>query len=121
MNDEFVLLSLPKVELKALIVDCLATVLEDYKPAPAAAPERVVFDVDALAQYAGLSKDTVYRKASRGEIPHSKQGKKLYFDKAEIDAWLMANRVKPQGIADAAIAYEKKRAQPRRLKARTNF
>lgn len=67
MTDEIVLLSLPKIELKALIIDCLATVLEDYQPAPAAAPQNAVFDVEGLTQYAGLSKDTIYRKAGRGK------------------------------------------------------
>lgn len=108
MTDEIVLLSLPKIELKALIIDCLATVLEDYQPAPAAAPQNAVFDVEGLTQYAGLSKDTIYRKAGRGEIPHSKQGRKLYFEKSQIDAWLMANKVTPEAIAARAEAYEKK-------------
>lgn len=116
MTEEIVLLSLPKIELKALIVDCLAAVLEDYHPAPAAAPQREILSVDGLAKYAGLSRDTIYRKAGRGEIPHSKQGKRLYFERAEIDAWLMGRKVAPQAVAARAEAYEKKRAAPRRVR-----
>jgi len=116
MTDEIVLLSLPKIELKALIIDCLATVLEDYNPAPAAGPQNVVFGVEALSEYAGLSRDTIYRKAGRGEIPHSKQGRKLYFEKSQIDAWLMGHQVTPGAIAGRAEAYEKKRAAPRRVR-----
>lgn len=114
MTEEIVFLSIPRIELKALIVDCLSAVLEDRLPAPQAATGREILSVDALSEYAGLSKDAIYRKAGRGEIPHAKRGKRLYFDRAEIDAWLMARKVAPQAIATAAAAYERKRALPGR-------
>ena len=40
------------------------------------------------------SKSTIYKKISKGLIPHSKQGKKLFFDLKVIDAWLLENKVK---------------------------
>lgn len=41
------------------------------------------------------SRSTLYKKVSKGLIPHSKQGKKLYFDLNEIDEWLLKYKVKP--------------------------
>jgi len=39
------------------------------------------------------SRSTIYKKAYQGLIPHSKRGKKLYFDLSEIDKWLLQNKV----------------------------
>ncbi|MCB0704037.1 MAG: helix-turn-helix domain-containing protein [Saprospiraceae bacterium] len=36
---------------------------------------------------------TIYKKVASGQIPHSKRGKKLYFNLEEIDKWLLANKV----------------------------
>lgn len=111
MNEEIVLLSIPKRDLETLIIDCVTAVMELHQPAAPSTPESTVFDIDAFCEYSGLSKDTVYRKTGKGQIPHSKRGKRLYFDKSEVDAWLMANKVTPQGIAQRAEAYNKKRAK----------
>jgi excisionase family DNA binding protein len=46
-------------------------------------------------QYTDLSASALYKKTSAGEIPHSKpNGKKIYFSKREIDAWLMRKPIK---------------------------
>lgn len=58
--------------------------------------ENQVVDLDGLLvarPYIG-SRSTLYKKISKGLIPHSKQGKKLYFDLKVIDAWLLENKVK---------------------------
>jgi len=38
------------------------------------------------------AKATVYGWVSHGQIPYHKRGKKLYFKKSEIDAWLASGR-----------------------------
>lgn len=50
-----------------------------------------VLTLDQFCEYTGIGKQTAYRLTSRGEVPHSKRGKRLYFDKAQVDAWLLAN------------------------------
>jgi excisionase family DNA binding protein len=50
--------------------------------------------LDECASYTGLSTSHLYKLTSSGAIPHYKpNGKKLYFDRSEIDAWLRQNRV----------------------------
>ena len=50
--------------------------------------------LDEVAEYTGLSKSYVYKLTSAGLIPHYKpNGKMLYFNRQEIDAWLQQNRV----------------------------
>lgn len=48
-----------------------------------------------LVKYTGLSKSYLYKLTSRGEIPFFKPfGKILYFNREEIDTWLLRNRSK---------------------------
>lgn len=62
----------------------------ESNPAPDA---RTIFDLDEFCQYARIGKQTAYRLTSRGEVPHSKRGRRIFFDKAQVDAWLLANSV----------------------------
>jgi excisionase family DNA binding protein len=50
--------------------------------------------LDECAAYTDLSTSHLYKLTSSGAIPHYKpNGKKLYFDRSEIDTWLKQNRV----------------------------
>ena len=54
-----------------------------------------IMDLEECAQYTGLSKSYLYKMTALHEVPHFKPGgKKIFFKKEEIDAWLMRNRVK---------------------------
>jgi excisionase family DNA binding protein len=47
--------------------------------------------------YISCSPSYLYKMTSKGEIPHYKpHGKKLYFDRAEIDEWLRQGKVRTQ-------------------------
>lgn len=57
-----------------------------------------VLDVVAFQAMTGLSRSAIYEKtANRNglppEIPHYRQGKRLYFKLSEVRDWLTANRV----------------------------
>lgn len=53
-----------------------------------------VLTFDDVALVTGLSKSYLYKLTCSGEIPHYKPtGKQLYFDRAEIEAWLKQNRI----------------------------
>lgn len=50
--------------------------------------------LDECAAYTGLSPSHIYKLTSAGEIPHYKpRGKMIYFNRAELDQWLLQNRV----------------------------
>lgn len=55
-----------------------------------------IVDLDGLLEARPMvgSRSTVYKKAAKGEIPHSKSGKRLIFDLHVIDQWLLSNPVK---------------------------
>jgi len=71
----------------------------------------------------GLAKPTIYGLVSERKIPHSKQGKRLYFSRQELLDWLKQGKRKTQAeIAIEAENYgqkEKEAIQP--TKPRNRF
>ena len=53
-----------------------------------------VLNVDEVAMLTGLSKSHIYKLTCTSEIPHYKpNGRVMYFNKAEVEAWMQRNRV----------------------------
>jgi len=57
-------------------------------PLPMPAHGRVMTLPDVVA-YTRISKSTIYKLTSRGEMPFSKRSKRLFFEREAIDAWLL--------------------------------
>lgn len=52
-----------------------------------------LLDIEELSEYVGFSKDYIYKLTSRKAIPYYRpSGKKIFFKKSEIDAWILSNR-----------------------------
>ena len=79
-----------RIEIENEILEKLTrieTLLTAQQPQPLTLTE--------AAAYLHVSKQTLYRLTSHSEIVHFKpNGKKLYFQKADLDAWLTRNRVR---------------------------
>ena len=60
-------------------------------------------DLNELIKYdpEKRTKPTWYSKISKGEVPYHKRGKKVYFLKSEIDAWLKAGKCKSNAEIEA--------------------
>lgn len=55
--------------------------------------QKTVLNFDEVAAYTGLSKSHLYKLTCTGGIPcYKPQGKHLYFNKQEIDQWLLKNK-----------------------------
>lgn len=53
-----------------------------------------VLDIDDAMCLTGLSKSHLYKLTCTRKIPYYKpEGKQIYFDRAELEAWLKRNRV----------------------------
>jgi excisionase family DNA binding protein len=65
---------------------------------------------EEAAEYLRISTSHLYKLTSKGKIPHYKpEGKKVYFEKSELDAWLLRKPVKTRAEIDrAASAYTMK-------------
>jgi DNA binding domain, excisionase family len=69
--------------------------------------EKSVLTFSEAANYAGFSKSTLYKLTSGRKIPHYKpSGKMVFFEREELDRWLLSNRVTPkEEVEEQAQAY----------------
>ncbi|WP_298288101.1 helix-turn-helix domain-containing protein [uncultured Lutibacter sp.] len=83
--------SLPQVvqELKAQI-DILTISIESAKTAE---KKNDLLNIEEAAKFLNLSKSTLYNKVNKREIPHMKQGKRLYFSRMELISYIKSGKV----------------------------
>ena len=71
---------------------CIETLLYEIRhpkrEAPTLTPSKVM-TLPEVATYIGQAKSTIYKMTSAGLMPHSKRGRRLYFDRDQVDTWLM--------------------------------
>ena len=60
------------------------------------------FSVDEIAEYLGVSRDTVYAWLNKREMPGHKVGRLWEFKRVEVDAWVWAGRATAISIASTA-------------------
>lgn len=61
--------------------------------------------LEEVAAYTGLSKSYLYKLTSTGGIPcYKPRSKMVYFDRDEIDTWLLQNRIKTKEEIEAEAA-----------------
>jgi len=52
-----------------------------------------VLNINELSDYTGYSKSYIYKLTSKNAIPYFKpSGKAVFFDRMEIDVWLLKNK-----------------------------
>lgn len=63
--------------------------------------------------YMGVSESLLYKLTSAREVPHYKpRGKMLYFNKEELDQWLLQNNVPTIGAVTKVETGEKEEVRP---------
>lgn len=60
-----------------------------------------VLDVEEVALMLNVSKSRIYHLVSSRNIPHYKQGKKVYFKKSEIEEWKLQDRIPTNAEIDS--------------------
>lgn len=48
-----------------------------------------LLSIKEVAKYLNLSVPTIYGYTAKRHIPHAKRGNRLYFNKSEIDNWIL--------------------------------
>lgn len=54
---------------------------------------KTVLNIEEAALFTGLSVGHIYRLTSGKKIPHFKKQRKLYFKKAELEAWMLDTKI----------------------------
>ncbi len=64
-----------------------------------------VLTLKEVGEFTGLSKNYLYKLTSNRAIPHYKPtGKTIYFDRQEIEDWMLRGKVKQKEVIDAEAA-----------------
>ena len=94
--------------LKAKLFITTDIMLETISHEPQTYTKRV-WTASECAEYMGISLSTLYKMTHARTIPHYKPtGKMLYFNSAEIEAWLLSNRVRTDEELQAeALSFRK--------------
>jgi excisionase family DNA binding protein len=67
--------------------------------------QKQVLNFNETCNYLELSQSHLYKLTSTGAIPHYKpNGKKIYFNRTELDNWLLRNRIDSQYEIDQQAA-----------------
>ena len=103
MNQQFYMLSEEGIKVLA------EQITENIKKAmnsSNSSNEDVFMNIDETAKLIDLSKPTVYGLVHQNNIPYHKKGKRLYFLKSEILAWLKSGKHQTQSeLEDTADTY----------------
>lgn len=69
--------------------------------------QKNVLTFDEAVMFTGLAKSYLYKLTAGGKIPHYKpSGKLIYFDRGELERWMLRNPVKTADeIEQQAINY----------------
>mgnify|MGYP002336330502 CR=1 FL=1 len=81
-----------EAEFKKLLKESLREIMQEIKPA--IQNEGQILDVKQAADFLHFKVTTLYEKTSRKLIPHFKKGNKLYFNRAELEAWVNEGKIK---------------------------
>jgi excisionase family DNA binding protein len=85
----WVKIEVSKADLLAFAEKLLSERLHEVKT-PSDSDE--YFDFLEMCDFLGIAQSTGYQRVSRGEIPHFKKGRRLYFKKSELLAWVESGR-----------------------------
>jgi len=79
-----------------------------------------VMTADQAAEFLQTSRDTLLRKARRGELPAAKLGREWRFRRADLDAWLLGGGDRSEAEMDGAFdrEYARRKADPANYKVR---
>ena len=68
--------------------------------------QKEVLTFNEAARYAGLSRSYLYKLTSAGKICHYKpNGKMIYFNRRELEKWLLRNQAEREEIEVEASTY----------------
>ena len=63
-----------------------------------------ILTLEETCLYLGQSKSSIYKLTSKREIPfYSPGGKKLYFRRSEIDAWVFNSKIAPTDEIESEV------------------
>ena len=75
-------------------IETLLAQLKEKENRSSQTVKSVLKSIDVAVSITGLKKKTIYNLVCKRIIPHSKKGKRLYFDEGELNAWIRSGKRK---------------------------
>lgn len=91
---EVMLVTLTASQLTALIESAVSKCLSE-KATVIVQPQKDLMRIDEASEFLGVSKNALYQTVHLGKVPYTKQGKALYFSRAELAKWIASGTFKP--------------------------
>jgi excisionase family DNA binding protein len=79
-------------ELEIMIDESLKKIMKKHFGQISLPPEEEFLTIQQVAKLIHLTVPSIYGLVHRRQIPYMKQGKRLYFSKDEITAWLKSGK-----------------------------
>ncbi len=109
MENTLILTQLSILEVRELFRDELENFFRENRVGNNEAKTNEIGGIDLAIEITGLAKPTIYSLVSERKIPHSKQGKRLYFSREDLLEWIKNGKRKTQNeIAIEAENYGQK-------------
>lgn len=100
-----VTVGITKEDLQTALEAAVRNVLEGVSAPSKEAPEELL-NFDQACELLGIAKSTGYQRVNRGELPHFKKGRRLYFRKSELINYIESGRRKTsKELEEAAREY----------------
>ncbi|KGE88066.1 MAG: helix-turn-helix domain-containing protein [Phaeodactylibacter xiamenensis] len=100
-----VTVGITKEDLQAAFEAAVRNAMQELQ-APAKEPEEELMNFDQTCEFLGIAKSTGYQRVNRGELPHFKKGRRLYFRKSELVEYIESGRRKTRKeLEEAAKLY----------------
>lgn len=94
--ENLVFTQLSIIEIKQFLREELENFFAEKQFADEKVKGEEIGGIDLAIEITGLAKPTIYGLVSERKIPHSKQGKRLYFSRQELIEWLKQGKRKTQ-------------------------
>lgn len=94
------------IEQLNIIVKLLQAMLnESKKPEKVPVQQKEILTFDEFCEYLSISKSFGYKLTQRKEVPfYRPTGKLMFFERKEVDKWLMQHRVKTKAEIETEAA-----------------
>jgi excisionase family DNA binding protein len=103
LKDRGIMLNMYEVQFAADFINCIVILGERLDEQNLLS--KPVHNVQEAARYLRMSESHLYKLTSLKQIPHyCPQGKKIYFNRLELDEWLLRNRKSASDEIDKAAS-----------------
>ena len=92
MKNKFIFTQLSTEALTEIVEQAVQQALCRYQSATGDSSVPELMTMEEACEYLGISQSHGYKLTSKGVLPHYKPGKRLYFKKSELDAWINSHR-----------------------------